>query len=263
MPFYKIKSGDNLTKIARKGGYSLEELKKANPNLDPDKLKIGQKLNLPYVNYDAFGRVTDRPEYNVVPTSRAQLVDVMTPEEGALLDAISYAEGTTYGSLFGMLPNQSLTKLEKGNYTVQEVIDMAKSGNLPGTTKSAGYKKNKDGQRGTATGRYQLLANVLEEEIKGQGIDPASKFTPELQDQLILKRLKLPRDIGPRNLRQTGLTPDIIDRLAGEFASFPFSPKAIKDSKGRLIEKSRYKDQPVKSSQSIIDTYNKALKRRR
>lgn len=263
MPSYTVKKGDTLSKIAREGGYSLAELKAINQSIDPSRLRIGQKLNIPYVNYDAFGNVISRPEYEVVSTSRAQIVDMAAPEEKALLDAISFAEGTTYGSLFGMLPNQSLEKLEQGDYTLQEVIDMAKSGNLPGTTKSAGYGTRK-GKRGSATGRYQMLSNVLEEEMKGQGIDPNTPFTPELQDQMILGRLKLIRDVGPRNLRQTGLTPEIIDKLSREFASFPFSGKAVRDPKTQAIieEKSYYEDQPVKTTQAIIDAYNKSLMRR-
>lgn len=262
MPVYKIKSGDNLTKIARQGGYSLAELKAVNPNLNVNKLRVGQKINIPYINYDAFGNVISRPEYDVVPTSRAQIVDMITPEERALLDAIASAEGAGYGSIFG---GANIPKLESGQYTLQEVIQMAKTRNLPGTTTPAGYKTFKDDEgkvkESSATGRYQMLGNVLEEEMRGQGIDPNTPFTPELQDRMILGRLKLHRDVGPRNLRQTGLTPEIIDRLSKEFASFPYSGKAVRDpNTGKLVqEKSYYSGQPAKSTQFIIDAYRKAL----
>lgn len=44
---YTIKKGDTLSKIARANGTTLSEMKKANPNIDPDKLRIGQTLKLP------------------------------------------------------------------------------------------------------------------------------------------------------------------------------------------------------------------------
>lgn len=44
---YTIKKGDTLSKIARANGTSLSEMKKANPNIDPDKLRIGQTIKLP------------------------------------------------------------------------------------------------------------------------------------------------------------------------------------------------------------------------
>jgi LysM repeat protein len=44
---YTIKSGDSLAKIARANGISLADLKAANPEVDPKRLKVGQKINLP------------------------------------------------------------------------------------------------------------------------------------------------------------------------------------------------------------------------
>jgi LysM repeat protein len=44
---YTVKSGDSLAKIARANGVSLADLKAANPDVDPKRLKIGQKINLP------------------------------------------------------------------------------------------------------------------------------------------------------------------------------------------------------------------------
>ncbi|MDP4110460.1 MAG: LysM peptidoglycan-binding domain-containing protein, partial [Bacillota bacterium] len=45
---YVVKGGDTASGIAKKNNISLRELKKANPDFNPDKLSIGQKLNLPY-----------------------------------------------------------------------------------------------------------------------------------------------------------------------------------------------------------------------
>ena len=44
---YTVKSGDSLAKIARANGVSLADLKAANPDVDPKRLKVGQKINLP------------------------------------------------------------------------------------------------------------------------------------------------------------------------------------------------------------------------
>jgi LysM repeat protein len=44
---YTVKSGDTLSKIAKVNGISLKSLEAANPNVDPAKIKVGQKLKLP------------------------------------------------------------------------------------------------------------------------------------------------------------------------------------------------------------------------
>ena len=44
---YTVKSGDTPAKIARAHGVSIAALMAANPGLEPTKLKVGQKINLP------------------------------------------------------------------------------------------------------------------------------------------------------------------------------------------------------------------------
>ncbi len=44
---YTVKTGDTLWQIAMTYGVSLEEIAKENPGMNPDKLTIGQQLNLP------------------------------------------------------------------------------------------------------------------------------------------------------------------------------------------------------------------------
>lgn len=44
---YTVKAGDYPAKIARAHGVSTSDLMAANPGLDPTKLKVGQKINLP------------------------------------------------------------------------------------------------------------------------------------------------------------------------------------------------------------------------
>ena len=44
---YNVQSGDSLYSIAKKYGVRLDALKAANPNVDPNRLRIGQSLNVP------------------------------------------------------------------------------------------------------------------------------------------------------------------------------------------------------------------------
>ena len=44
---YTVKAGDTPAKIARAHGVSVDALMQANPGLEPTKLKVGQKINLP------------------------------------------------------------------------------------------------------------------------------------------------------------------------------------------------------------------------
>ena len=44
---YQVKPGDTLDKIARKHGTTVDAITKANPGLDPKRLKVGQKVKVP------------------------------------------------------------------------------------------------------------------------------------------------------------------------------------------------------------------------
>ncbi|HTX20436.1 MAG TPA: LysM peptidoglycan-binding domain-containing protein [Candidatus Aquilonibacter sp.] len=44
---YTVKSGDTLSKIAKSQGVTLKMLEAANPNVDPNHIKVGEKLNIP------------------------------------------------------------------------------------------------------------------------------------------------------------------------------------------------------------------------
>jgi murein DD-endopeptidase MepM/ murein hydrolase activator NlpD len=45
--YHKVKSGESLEKIAKNYGVSVQELIKANKNIDPNKLKVGESLCIP------------------------------------------------------------------------------------------------------------------------------------------------------------------------------------------------------------------------
>jgi len=61
---YKVKAGDNLSKVAKRNGVSLAQLLKANPQIkNPDKIQVGQLINLP----DTSTETTQPLPANVVP----------------------------------------------------------------------------------------------------------------------------------------------------------------------------------------------------
>jgi LysM repeat protein len=47
MQVYSVKSGDTLTSIAAQFRVSLKALRAANPNLPTDRIKVGDKINIP------------------------------------------------------------------------------------------------------------------------------------------------------------------------------------------------------------------------
>ena len=44
---YKVKQGDTLSNIAKQCGCSIAELKRLNPNINPDKINVNQVIQLP------------------------------------------------------------------------------------------------------------------------------------------------------------------------------------------------------------------------
>ena len=60
MPQYKIKSGDTLSQIAKSKGFTLKQLKSANPKItDMNKIKAGATLQLPYSATGLMSRKKD------------------------------------------------------------------------------------------------------------------------------------------------------------------------------------------------------------
>lgn len=47
MKIHKIQSGDTLSKLAKKYAVSLSSILKANPDANPERLKIGQEIKIP------------------------------------------------------------------------------------------------------------------------------------------------------------------------------------------------------------------------
>jgi hypothetical protein len=168
---------------------------------------------------------------------------VGTVEQRAMLDAISFAEGTkaSYGTVFG---GKVIPELARGEMTVSQVLEMQRTGRFNGIQYIPPNSYDSD-----ATGRYQFMSYTLKEEIGKQGVKMDDKFTPSLQDKLILGRITRMRGVTAELLKKEGMSAAVMDRLAPEFASFPYSPKGNRS----------YYGQPVKSPESIRNAYNKAL----
>ena len=194
------------------------------------------------------GGGTNRPKFGLVSGYQSGGF-VISPEERSMLDAISAAEGTTksYGTVYG---GKVVPELARGEMTIQEVLNMMKSGMYNGKKLFATDKYNSD-----ATGRYQFMSYTLKEEAERAGLNFATtKFTPDLQDELILRRIRRMRGVTPELLRKEGMSDLVIDKLAPEFASFPnlFGP----DHKGRDIQGTSFYGQGGKSADFIKKAYN-------
>ena len=124
--------------------------------------------------------------------------------DGELLDFIASKEsGGDYNAVYGQGSVPGLSDM-----TIAQVLD---------------YQKQllAQGQKSSAVGRYQFIRSTLAEEAKAAGIDiNREKFTPEMQDKLILHRLKRIR--GLDKFRKGEITPQqFAENLSMEFASLP------------------------------------------
>jgi len=176
---------------------------------------------------------------------------VGTPEQRALLDAISFAEGTSksYGTIYG---GAVVPELERGELTIDEVHSMMMTGRVKG--RSAGYASGS-----AATGRYQFMPGTLRDVQRSMKLPGDTLFTNEMQDRMFLNRAAEYRKVTPELLEKEGLSRNVIDMMAPEIASFPnlYGP----GDKGRAPGEGRsyYSGQNTKSTQSIIDAYNQSL----
>jgi murein DD-endopeptidase MepM/ murein hydrolase activator NlpD len=93
---YQIKPGDTLSKIAKRNGISLAQLLKANPQIpNPDKIKVGQVVNLP----DTSTETTQPLPKNIVPAITNAAATVAASAAGAAAGAIGEAIAEALGTL--------------------------------------------------------------------------------------------------------------------------------------------------------------------
>ncbi|MDD2482075.1 MAG: M23 family metallopeptidase [Lutispora sp.] len=94
---HKVESGESFWSISRKYDISIEDLQKANPSANPEKIKIGQEINL------------------VVPKS---LIRVKTVEDSTYTDKIPYEQKLELSS--SLYKDQSQVRV-KGQYGEKEI----------------------------------------------------------------------------------------------------------------------------------------------
>lgn len=177
----------------------------------------------------------------------APIQDYETPQAKALLRTIRTAEHykgkDPYTSIYGG-GSAPITKM-----TVQEVINMGNTGKLPQRFggQSAGYASGS-----AATGAYQFMPFTLNDLIRKGLAKPNEIMTPKVQDRLGWG-LASNRGVTLTSLKQGGLSQSIMDKMAPEWASFPYSPK------GGLS----YYDQPVKGSKFLSEIYQQSLPKKK
>jgi LysM repeat protein len=91
---YVVIKGDSLWKIAKRNGVTVKAIEAANPNIDPAKLKVGQKLSIPGAT-SAAGSATDMTG----STSTDNGEEVYTVKSGDTLSKIAKHYGVTYKAI--------------------------------------------------------------------------------------------------------------------------------------------------------------------
>lgn len=133
----------------------------------------------------------------------------MSDKEKKLLDLIAKGEAVRgsdpYHSLWPSTSEPSLTQL-----TLNEVQQFQQ-------------QRIDNGYASSACGRYQFIKGTLAECIGYLGVDPATtRFTPDIQDKLILARLRRVRKMDEwLNNDPDWPTHKFMIKLAQEFASMP------------------------------------------
>ncbi len=87
---YVVIKGDSLWKIAKKNGVTVKAIEAANPNIDPAKLKVGQKLSIPAAS-SAGGSATDMTS----PAGAGSGEEIYIVKSGDTLSKIAKRNGVT------------------------------------------------------------------------------------------------------------------------------------------------------------------------
>jgi LysM repeat protein len=104
---YVVVKGDTLGKIAKANGVSVRALESANPDVQPTRLKIGQKLNIPAGS--SGGSATTESS----GTADMSGAEVYVVKSGDTLSRIAHSHGTTVKAL-ETENNLSTTKIKVG-----------------------------------------------------------------------------------------------------------------------------------------------------
>jgi muramidase (phage lysozyme) len=186
-------------------------------------------------------KATQSPIRTPKPT---KIPDYQLPEAKSLLKSIKTAEhykGTKdpYNTLYGG-GSAPITQM-----TVKEVIDMYTSRKIP---KRLGGTSVKYGSGSGAAGAYQFMPFTLEDLIRRGEVKPHQMMTSDLQDKMGWA-LARNRGVSIQSLKKSGLSQSILDKIAPEWASLPYSGAGGASFYG----------QPVKGADSLRQTYQQSL----
>jgi murein DD-endopeptidase MepM/ murein hydrolase activator NlpD len=100
---YKVKAGDNLSKVAKRYGISLAQLLKANPQIkNPDRIQVGQLINLPDTSTDTTQPLPSNDVPATQPTPKpepATTTDTPASPVAAAAGALGAALAEALGAL--------------------------------------------------------------------------------------------------------------------------------------------------------------------
>lgn len=89
---YTVAKGDTLSRIAKANGVTIGAITRANPSLDPSRLRPGQKIQLPMPSAASAGMAFAEPSK---PETASSVTGVYTVKPGETLTRIAKQHGTT------------------------------------------------------------------------------------------------------------------------------------------------------------------------
>lgn len=119
---YTVVKGDNLARIAKANGITVGALSKANPSLDPAKLRPGMRIQVPAA----------------APASASTTTPSKSSASLGLAEPAKAETGTTTGSLYTVKAGETLTRIAKQHGTTVKAIRAAN--NLKSDKVSVGQK---------------------------------------------------------------------------------------------------------------------------
>lgn len=156
-------------------------------------------------NLDKFVPAKRKKAAELAIEARTNLELSVKKEEtavGLFLKSIGQGEAVSYDARHGYANGDGSTKFSE--MTIDEVLRWQASG---------AWKRT--GGKSSAVGKHQFIRATLLEEVRKSGLDPkTTKFTPEVQDKLIMQRL-----LGTRRLG---------DYLSGKISAEEFVDKHLK-----------------------------------
>ena len=139
---YTVRAGDNLSKIAKRSGISLAQLLKANPQIkNPDKIQVGQLINLPDTSTDTTQPLPSNVVPPVEPASKPT-TDVASTVAAAAASTVVAAAGALGGALAEAVLGALSAKYETG-------------GRGPGTVSTGAGDRG-----GVSYGSYQMASKL-------------------------------------------------------------------------------------------------------